>query len=65
MVMLRVFWNYEGIILFDLLPNGETVNSQYYYELLEQIYKVLSKRYPTIVDRKHVILQQDNTRPHT
>jgi [histone H3]-lysine36 N-dimethyltransferase SETMAR len=64
-VMLSIFWNYEGVILFDLLPHGQTINSEYYCDLLERMYAVLRERYPAIVNRKRVILQQDNARPHT
>jgi len=63
--MLSSFWNYEGVILFDLLPHGHTINSGYYCDLFERMYAVLRERYPGIVNRKRVILQQDNARPHT
>ena len=63
--MLSIFWNYEGVILFDLLPHGQTINCEYYCELLERMYAVLRERYAAIVNRKRVILQQDNARPHT
>jgi len=51
-------------MLFDLLPHDQTISSEYYYDLLEQMYVVLRERYPVIVDRKRVILQQDNPRLH-
>jgi len=62
--MPSIFWNYKGIILFDLLPHGQTINSEYYCDLLERMYTVLRERYPAIVNRSRVILQQDNARPH-
>ena len=63
--MLSIFWNYEDLILFDLLALGQTINYEYYCDLLERMYAVLRERYPAIVNRKQVILQQDNTCPHT
>ena len=30
-----VLWNYEGVILFDVVVYVQAVNSQYYLELLE------------------------------
>ena len=30
----RFFSNYEGVILFDLLPRGQTINFEYYCDLL-------------------------------
>ena len=32
------FRNYEGVIIFELLPNGKTVSSNYYCEIMESIY---------------------------
>ena len=63
--MLSNFWNYKAVILFDLLPHGKTINSEYYCDLLERIYEVLRECYPAIVNRKRVILQQNTARPHT
>jgi len=41
------------------------MNSEYYCDLLERMYAVLGERYPAIVNRKRVILQQDNVHQHT
>ena len=64
-VMLCVWWNYEGIIYFELTPNNIAINSELYSEQLKRMHEVLSKRYPGLVNRKRVILKQDNARPHT
>ena len=63
--MLSISWNYEGVILFDLLPHGQPINSEYYCDLLERMHAVLREHYPVIVNRKRVILQQNNARPQT
>jgi len=55
--MLSIFWNYEGIILFDLLSHSQTINSEYYCDLLERLYVILRERYPAIVNRKLFIQQ--------
>ena len=49
-VMLSIFLNYKGVIL-DLLSHGQTINSEYYCDLLERMYVILRKRYPAIVNR--------------
>jgi len=59
------FCNSNGILLFDLLPNGQTINSEYYCELLERMYQGLRECYPDLVNQKRVILQQDNARSHS
>jgi len=50
--MLSIFWNYKGVILFDLLPHGITINSEYYCDLFERMYAVLDERYSAFVNRK-------------
>lgn len=64
-VMLCVFWNYERIIHFELIPDGRTITSELYCEQLERMYQALVMFYPALVNRKRALLQQDNARPHT
>jgi hypothetical protein len=41
------------------------INAKVYSQQLENIYTVLLEKYPAFVNRKRVLLQQDNARPHT
>ena len=36
-VMLTVFFNHEGIIHYEYAPDGQTVNKEYYTEVLCQL----------------------------
>jgi histone-lysine N-methyltransferase SETMAR len=64
-VLLCVWWNYKGLIYYELVPDGHTINKEVYSQQLEKIYMVLLEKYPALVNRKRVLLRQDNTRPHT
>jgi Transposase (partial DDE domain) len=64
-VMLCIWWNFEGVIHFELVPEGLAINAQLYSQQLERMYAALGERYPALVNRKRVLLQQDNARPHT
>ena len=64
-VMLCVWWNFEGVIHFELVREGLAINAELYSQQLERMYAVLGERYPALVNRKRVLLQQDNARPHT
>jgi histone-lysine N-methyltransferase SETMAR len=46
------------------VPDGRTINAEVYSKKLEKIYTALLEKYPSLVNRKLVLLQQDNTRPH-
>jgi histone-lysine N-methyltransferase SETMAR len=64
-VLLCVWCNYEGLIYHELVPDGRTVNAEVYSQQLEKMYTVLFEKYPALVNRKSMLLQQDNARPHT
>jgi histone-lysine N-methyltransferase SETMAR len=64
-VLLCVWWNYEGLIYYELVPYGSMINAEVYSQQLEKIYMVLLEKYPALVNQKHILLQQDNARPHT
>jgi histone-lysine N-methyltransferase SETMAR len=63
-VMLCVWWNFEGVLHFELVPDGRAVNAELYSEQLSRVYEVLKRRYPALVNRKRVLLQQDNAPAH-
>jgi hypothetical protein len=44
--LLCVWWNNEGIIYFELLENGYTVNAKLYCKQLERMHAALEDRYP-------------------
>lgn len=63
--LLCVWWNFEGVIHFELVPNGRTIDADLYCAQLDRMYAKLAQKYPALVNRKRVLLQQDNAKPHT
>lgn len=62
--MIAVFWNMEGPILVHFTPKGETVNSDSYCELPQELKaKFKSKRHGKL--SKGVIQLQDNAQTRT
>ena len=45
--------------------NCRAIDADLYCEQLERVYDKLKEKYPALVRRKRVLLQQDNVRPHT
>ena len=60
----REWWNVDGIVHFELVPDGRAVNGKLYSEQLERVYNILKQRYPTLIRRKDVLLQHDNAGVH-
>jgi histone-lysine N-methyltransferase SETMAR len=44
--VLCVWWNYEGLIYYELVPEGRTINTEIYSQQLEKMYTVLLEKYP-------------------
>lgn len=63
--LLCCWWNIDGIIHFEVIRDGQAINAEIYSKQLQRVHDVLEIRYPEIVNRKRVILQQDNAKPHT
>jgi histone-lysine N-methyltransferase SETMAR len=63
-IMATVFWDCEGVILIDVLPRGQTINSDVYVGTLKKMKKRFRKVHPH-KDVTKVPLHHDNARPHT
>ena len=63
--LLCVWWNFEGVIHFELVSNDRTINSELYCAQLDRMYAEVGKKFSALINRKHVLLQQDNAKPHT
>ncbi|KHJ79956.1 transposase [Oesophagostomum dentatum] len=58
MVMLSVWWNADGVIYWELLPNGSTVTADHYFRQLDEVAsKVRGKQ-------SNIYFLHDNARPH-
>ncbi|KAJ7344987.1 hypothetical protein JRQ81_000937 [Phrynocephalus forsythii] len=62
-VMLSVFWDSRGVLLTDL-QKGETLNSNYYCNLLEKLRDALKQKQHGMIS-KGVCLLADNAPVHT
>ena len=62
--MATVFWDGEGILLLKWLPDRQTINSNYYCEILAEL-KESTKKNRRSKWSRGVFLQHDNARPHT
>jgi len=63
--MLRVCWYIRGIIHFEFLPRNQTINADIYCQQFERLRTALLEKRPALVNRKGVLIHNDNARPHT
>ena len=52
------------VLYYELLLENQTINSNKYHSWLDQLKAALDKKCVKLVNRKCIILHQDNTRPH-
>ncbi|GFY18015.1 mariner Mos1 transposase [Trichonephila clavipes] len=64
-VLLSVWWDYKGVVYFDLLPSNRTINFDVYIEQLTKLNNAVEEKWPELTNRKDVVFHHDNTRSHT
>lgn len=66
--MVMVALNFEGLVYFKILENGETVDSQCYMTFLEEAFTSFSsyelRRNGKAILWENAVIQHDNARPH-
>ena len=63
-IMATVFWDASGVLLVDILPDGQTINADRYIETLKKLKRAIRRKRPALSDDQ-VLLLHDNARPHT
>lgn len=61
-VLLSVWWDIHGIVYWELLEKNRTINAELYSQQLERLAQNIRS---ILRNRKGVMLQHDNARPHT
>ena len=62
-VSLSVWWDYEGIVYFELLPPNRTINSVVYIEQLTKLNNAVEEKRAELTNRKGVAFHRDDARP--
>lgn len=64
-VMLCIWWDWKGVVYYELLPPNQTINSDVYCRQLAKLKRALAEKRPELVNRKGVVFHHDNAKPHT
>lgn len=61
-VMLCIWWDSQGVLYYELLPEGQTVNADRYSTQLIRLSEEIARKRPST--GRQIILLHDNARPH-
>ena len=62
--MCTLFWDRQGVLLVEFLPQGTTINSAVYYETLKQLRHATQNKRRRMLSAT-ILLLHDNARPHS
>lgn len=64
-VMLTVFFDAKGIVHHEYLPEGSTVNQDYYIEVLKRLRNSIRRKRPEMWESNNWLLHHDNAPAHS
>jgi len=63
--MLTLFFDSEGVVHYEFLPQGRTVNKEYYLEVMQRLHEAVRKKRPVTWQENRWMLQHDNAPSHS
>lgn len=63
--MLTVFFNFNGIVHHEFLPQGQKVNKEYYLQVQRGLREAIRKERPNLWKNNSWLLHHDNAPAHT
>lgn len=63
-VMLCIWWDWMGVLFYELLPENQTIDSIKFCSQLDRLKAAIDKKRPELVNGKGVVFYRDNDRPH-
>lgn len=64
-VMLTIFFDYRGVVHYEFLPPGQTVNKEYYLSVMRRLREAIRLKRPNLWKDKNWFLHHDNAPSHT
>ncbi|UYV79244.1 hypothetical protein LAZ67_17001721 [Cordylochernes scorpioides] len=64
-VLLTVFFDCRGVVHHEFLPQGRTVNKEYYLQVMRNLREAIRQKRPDLWENKNWLLHHDNAPAHT
>jgi len=63
-VMLTVFFDFNGIVRHEFLPQGRTINKEYYLQVQRRLREAIRKKWPDLWQNNSWLLHYDKAPAH-
>lgn len=63
-VLLCIWWDWKGVVNYELLPQGEMINADKYCYQFDQSKAAMAEKRPELANWREVVFHHDNARPH-
>ena len=63
--MLSVWWDWKGVVFFEMLVRNQTINLDVYCRQLNKLKAAVKEKRPELVNCKGVIFHHDNATPQS
>ncbi|UYV71394.1 hypothetical protein LAZ67_8002960 [Cordylochernes scorpioides] len=62
--LLITFFDVKGLVHYEFVPEGQTINQHYYLDVLRRLREAVRQKRPEKWHQKNWLLHHDNARPH-
>ena len=63
--MLIIFFDYEGVVHHEYAPTGQTINKEYYVQILKRLREAVRRKRPHFQSSGDWLLRYDNALAHS
>jgi len=63
--MLLVFFDWQGVIHYEFVPHGQTVNKEFYVAVLKHLREAVCQKRPQLWTNQSWVLHHDNAPAHS
>ena len=63
-VLLCIWWDWKGVLYYELLMKNQMINSKKYHFEVDQLKAAINEKHLGLVNSKCITFHQDNTRQH-
>ena len=64
-VMMVVFFDWQGVIHYEFVPRGQTVNKEFYLAVLKRLREAVRRKRPQLWTNQSWVLHHDNAPAHS